>query len=134
MSKLRCQCGNVIVDQATNLPFLASVLADQDGDSLERFAQECARYFEAVGTNKRREWLENWYGKFDEALAGIDDSSVVYDIFDSVVGRHRRDLYQCQGCGRLHLQIAPQGDRFRSFSPDADWQDALVGTSRSKPK
>ena len=130
MSKLRCQCGHVIVDQATDLSYLASVVADQDRDTVELFAAECARYFAAIAAGQRQEWLTQWYGKYDDALGGLADASVVHDIYSSTVERHCRDLYQCQGCGRLHLQVAPQGDRFRAFAPDAEWQNALIGRTR----
>jgi hypothetical protein len=134
MSKLRCQCGHVIVDQRADLPYLAGVLAEQDRDTVEDFADECVRYFAAVAAGRRQEWLARWYNKQNGALDGFADSSVVYDIFSSLVERHSRDLYQCQGCGRLHLQVAPQGDRFRSFAPDGEWHDALVGRARDSTK
>lgn len=40
MSELRCKCGHVIVDQASNLPFAGVVLADRDDGLLGAFVQE----------------------------------------------------------------------------------------------
>jgi hypothetical protein len=120
LSKLRCRCGHVIVDQAANLPFAGVVLADRDEGLLDAFTEESTKYFSATADGRRDQWMAGWYGAAASGLETIDHSSVVFDIFLSVVGRHSRRLYHCEACGRLHLQSAPESDRFRAFAPETD--------------
>src|SRR3954451_21919295 len=115
MSKLRCKCGHVIVDQAASLPFAASLLADREEGLLDAFAEQSTKYFSAVAEGRRDQWLVDWYGASGASQETLGQSSGVSHIFSSVVGKRTRRLYRCEVCGRLHVQAAPESDRFEVF-------------------
>jgi hypothetical protein len=119
MSKLICKCGHTIVDQAADLPFASTVLADRDQGALDTFVEESTKYFKSVAEGRRDEWLAGWYGGYAKSMGTVEDSSVISDIFSSTVGKRSRRLYRCEVCGRLHLQSAPESDRFEVFTPES---------------
>jgi hypothetical protein len=127
MSKLACQCGHVIVDRSTDLPYKGRVLADEDFGKWSAFTAKVAEFMAAVARGRRDAWVTAWYGR---EVPGITDASVVFDIHSAAISPLEQELFQCETCGRLLLQSRPGADNFLSFSPDGPWRDVL---RRSEP-
>lgn len=90
MSKLLCKCGHVIVDQTDELPHKGELIRDQD-------------------------W-ENVWGAI--ASQSELDAEALMDFVIGLKIKYTRDVYECQACGRLWVQIEPEENAFRSYMPD----------------
>lgn len=99
MSKFRCTCGHVIVDNGRFDHIKGLILRDQSFDvAYEQPSATVAEFFRAVLEGKRKEWIESFYGRPD---FDIPDSSVVFDIMYHARHRCGLDVYQCEACGRI---------------------------------
>jgi len=119
MSKLGCKCGHVIRDQTDDLAYKGTLIPDQEiftflNDSAERVAG----FVKALLDGRREEWCGSYY-------RGFSDEDIILAVFRMEYFKRMRDVYQCENCGRLWLQV-PGRKGFLSFSPDdPDWQDTL---------
>ena len=131
VSKIFCDCGQVIRDQTDCLPYKAYALADQDLDTLlnlldligQQSAAAVARFGRSAG-------------------ADFDMSAIVKDAIDSSIGEildllHSKHIYQCSNCGRLFFEgeiFVPKDDTvpknlMRSIDGDK-WKRPLCGNWR----
>ena len=125
MSKFRCTCGYLIVDNGAVAHHMGRILREQSSEPYhERATHEVADFIRAVQAGKRREWIEQFYGQpgFD-----LEDGSVVVDIWTRRDPETVLDIYQCDACGRVFIERAPHTFTYRTFRPeDADWRGALA--------
>lgn len=117
MSHLTCKCGHVIQDNTDDIPYKGHVIRDQERSKLqEGIVAVVTAFVEAASQGRRREWMDGFlrpgYDPND-----WDNEAVVWAILTSQFLNRGLDVYQCEACGRLHVQ-APGTDRFLSFSPD----------------
>ena len=135
MSHLTCQCGHAIQDHTDDIPYKGYVVRDQEKYVADaNIAKLVTSFMEAISRGQRGEWLDGFLRPgYDPA--SWDNESVVWAILSSQFVNRHLDIYQCERCGRLHLQV-PGTQRFRSFLPDDDWKDALkvnVQTPNNEP-
>ncbi|QBD79419.1 hypothetical protein EPA93_26900 [Ktedonosporobacter rubrisoli] len=122
MSKIFCKCGHMIVDQTDNLPYKASVIADQDEELLyDDFFPFIEGLFEAKEHGLLAEYLEEQFGSGYPNDLKI--RSIISDAFPYAL--HSRRLYECEQCGRLWIQVHPQKDIFTSYLPESSERHVL---------
>lgn len=125
---IKCPCGNIIVNNGAPSHQHGHVMRDQDSaTSSETAAEEVAGFIQAIVNGRRREWVEQFYGQigFD-----LHDQNVVVDILSRRQQEATLQLYQCDGCGRLSLERAPNCYMFRTFKPE---QEGWTGALASRP-
>jgi hypothetical protein len=126
MSKFRCACGHIIVDNGQFEHIKGHILrADSFDDAYEKPCATVAEFIRAVGGGKRKEWIERFY---EQPYFEIEDSSVVFDIFNYARLQCDLDIYQCETCGRIFIERETQqkSGTLRSFKPeDSDWKGTL---------
>jgi hypothetical protein len=117
MSRLGCVCGHTIVDQATDIPYKASFIRDQDFEAYIEYTNMVASFIDAVKDGKRDEWIRKCFG--ETYPAHISNGDVVFDIMSG----HRMDfeswIFQCENCGRIKIQVRDTNS-IASFMPEDD--------------
>src|SRR5262245_47145070 len=118
MSKFRCACGHIVVDNGRFDHIKGHISRAQSfGDVYEKPCATVAEYVRAVVKGKRKEWIEDFYGR---SYFDIEDSSVVFDIFNYARLGSDLDIYQCEKCGRIFIEREPRqsSGALRSFKPE----------------
>ena len=115
MSKLGCICGNVIIDQTDNVAYKAKFLRDQDLDSYSNYLIDIDSFLDAVKNGNREKWLSEYFSPIYPV--NILDSSIIFDIIGKYEIEYEGELYQCENCGRLKVQVQDQ-NLFASFIPE----------------
>jgi hypothetical protein len=120
--KFGCRCGNVIVDGSDLLPYKASVTPDKiDVSTIEAQALDISRLIEACLQGQRSAFLEEHFGP--GYPKDLDNETVIFDLILSA--RQTLDLYQCDVCGRLHLDDRRNPNAILSFAPEHEMRDVL---------
>ncbi len=118
MSKLGCKCGHVIRDQTDSLSYKAGFIPDKAFYPLyEEVYRNIGLFIESIKNNTRDEWIEAFFTS-DYALLNLTDEQIVNDIFDRSYFETYRTMYQCENCGRIHIQ-EQRTNYFFSFLPDS---------------
>ncbi|WP_211472809.1 hypothetical protein [Collimonas humicola] len=117
MSSLACTCGHIIRDITNNLPHRGSlfkgILQDNFFDWL---IHETQSYVVAVQQDQVRQWLlEKGYGE-DYANLCLDHGNVLHDHIHNRYLEIKRDVFECQACGRIHIETTD--NQFASFTPE----------------
>ena len=127
MSKFRCTCGHIIVDNGQFDHIKGLILRDQSFDvAYEQPSATVAEFIRAVSEGRRKEWIESFYGR---PYFEISDSSIVFDIMDYARHCSGLDVYQCEACGRIYIEREPQqsSGSLRCFKPEnTDWRGTLA--------
>lgn len=119
MSKVRCPCGHIIVDQTDNLPYKGKYFADGDyAASFGRHITFCAEYVQAREEGRQAEFLTHTLGEtYPTALNGArvigDDVAGLWAVFG-----HR--MYECEQCGRLLIQPILGRNQLISYLPETE--------------
>ena len=124
--KFKCTCGHTVIDNGKFDHIKGQVLRWQSFHAAyEQPSATIAEFISAVTEGRREEWIGKYYG---QPAVGADNSEVVFDIINNAHLRTALDMYQCEGCGRIHIGKSPQSDSpLRSFKPDAeDWRGTLA--------
>jgi hypothetical protein len=123
MSKFGCKCGHLILDRTDDLPYKGTVLPDKDSFPFyDRCSEQVIGYINALRDGKRDEWSKGYY-------QGFSDYDVILALIQMEYVRRKRDIYQCENGGRIHIQEAGS-EHFLSFSPDDEnWRDILKSTT-----
>lgn len=118
MSKLGCACGHVIPDQTDNLPYKGHLLPDLYHDEFfDWMADQAASYVAAARSGQTEAWLmERGYGQ-DYVDLKLSDAEVLHDRIHTRFLSLKRDVYECGGCGRLHVETR-ENNRFMGYAPD----------------
>jgi hypothetical protein len=123
MSKLRCTCGHIIVDQTDNIPYKPTFIRDQDLDQYANYTDEIASFIDAIKKGQRSDWIKSKFS--DKYPTDLPDSSVIFDVIISYNLDFESTIYQCEACGRIKLQVKDQ-NFFASFKPeDENYKDIL---------
>ncbi|HWY75389.1 MAG TPA: hypothetical protein VN281_07220 [Verrucomicrobiae bacterium] len=116
MSKLGCQCGEVICDNTDDLPYKGYLFADDEFFSLfEPISRDVASYIAARLAGTERKWLEDYFGSDAEK----SDVDLVHTIVARYLIHPPMTVYQCEKCGRVHIQHRDQSNFFECFKPEA---------------
>ncbi|AYZ63299.1 hypothetical protein EGY31_08710 [Burkholderia multivorans] len=126
MSKLGCQCGNVIRDNTHSLPYKAAILKDS---FCERFTDwlvsELQSYVVAVEQGSVRSWLLSRGYTEDYLSLQLDHGNVLHDHLHTEFLGLMRTAYECTECGRLHVETASD-NLFVSYSPDSKKNNGVL--------
>jgi hypothetical protein len=131
MSKLACTCGNTIRDNTNGLSYKGSILSDLSGEALSDWlVLEVQSYVEAVERGTTEAWLlDRGYTKEYVALR-LDHGNVMHDHLTGQYRQVKRDIYECQTCGRVHLE-GQFDNRFVSYQPDSGVVNAILSKEPS---
>jgi hypothetical protein len=118
MSKLKCLCGHTIVDQTDNIPYKGYILPDTLVDKISTsLTDSIDSLIDAIKEDKRLEWIKNHFS-VPPYPTNISDSSMIHDLFSSILIDSKQEIFECENCGRIAIQIG-QSNRFNYFSPDS---------------
>jgi hypothetical protein len=94
--KISCDCGEVIIDQADDLPYKAHLVPDQ-------------------------EWYANFDALDDQVIDlvadGRMDKQAAYRLSRLLLSQSSRLMWQCAECGRLYVE-GPD-EQVRCFAPES---------------
>lgn len=127
MSKILCGCGHLIRDQADGLPYKAGLYPDTDTEALwDGIVSAATSLLKALRTGERLRWMkEHFLPGYPE---NVSDDGMLADAITDVTLGLKRDVYQCELCGRLYIQASPQVNTFAVFAPESpDARDCLRG-------
>lgn len=117
MAKLGCKCGHTIVDQTVNIPYKGHILLDKHlFDALEKLTDFIDGLVDAIKSDKRDEWVKKNFNVPPYPME-LRESSMIYDLFSDYLRGVQQDIYECENCGRIALQVG-QSQHFKFFSPE----------------
>lgn len=126
MAKLGCICGNIIVDQADNLPYKGYILPDTE---LERTSDILSNTIDSLSDatkqSKRLEWIKEKF-TVPPYTTDLSDSSMVHDIISSLLVDKKQDIFECENCGRIAIQVR-QTNHFKFYKPEAEDTKGIFG-------
>jgi hypothetical protein len=127
MSKIVCNCGNIIVDQTDDLIYKASFICDQNTENISERNLVLAEFIKAIKNNDRIKWLEKYFG--GSIYNMINDEEIINDILLKCEARYQGIIYNCEKCGRIMVE-KDKNNNFISFIPEKDnWKDIFKGLS-----
>ncbi len=78
---------------------------------------ETQSYVVAVQLGQVRQWLlGRGYGE-DYADLQLDHGNVLHDHIHGYYLMRKRDVYECEGCGRIHIETTDNS--FTAYAPDS---------------
>lgn len=126
MAKLGCICGNTIVDQADNLPYKGYILPDTE---LERTSDILSNTIDSLSDatkqSKRLEWIKEKF-TVPPYTTDLSDSSMVHDIISSLLVDKKQDIFECENCGRIAIQVG-QTNHFKFYKPETEDTKGIFG-------
>lgn len=118
MSKLGCTCGQTIPDQTDNLPYKGHILPDLYHDEFfDWVADQTQSYIGAAREGRTGAWLTARGYSQDYIDLKLSDGEVLHDLIHTRFLRFKRDVYECSGCGRLHVETQ-EISHFIGYAPD----------------
>jgi hypothetical protein len=119
MSKLKCLCGHIIVDQTDNIRHKGYILPDTLLYNVSiSFTDIIDSLIDAIKSNKRLEWIKKHF-EVPPYPTNIKDSSMIHDLVSDTLIDSIQDIFECENCGRIAIQVG-QSDHFKFFSPDSE--------------
>ena len=116
MSKLACPCGEIIPDNTDNLPYKGHLFADTGFFALfESISRDIASFMAARLSGTERQWLGDYFGN-DSPMS---DEDLAHTIIARYLIHAPMSVYQCQKCGRVHIQHRDRSMWFERFTPEA---------------
>ncbi|PCE29997.1 hypothetical protein [Burkholderia ubonensis] len=126
MSKLGCQCGNVICDNTNSLPYKAALLKDSFSEPFSDWlVSELQSYVVAAEQGSVRSWLLSRGYTEDYLSLQLDHGNVLHDHLLCRLIDLRRTAYECSECGRLHVETVDD-NAFVSYSPDSKKNNGVL--------
>jgi hypothetical protein len=134
MSKFLCRCGYVIIDQMDYLPYKASFFLDTDTNlSFERFYSYLHDLQLALNEGNLQDFFDKTHGK--EAVQGsfcLEDSIAM--MFGGLTALFGHNMYECEQCGRIWLQVHRDMNRFIPFLPESNIRGILKADNDEKKR
>lgn len=117
MSKLGCTCGHTIKDSTDKIPYKALCYADEDTPVYYEDIETLVDLLQAYAQEAREHAL---HPQSDEYK--LDDRSHIALQITRILSYHHvghlRDLFECENCGRLWLQVNPSENTYVSYLPE----------------
>jgi hypothetical protein len=114
MSKIKCICGNIIIDQTDDLRFKANFVRDQNLEKFFDAINVVGSYIDAVEKGKKEVWQNEFY---ETKMEILKNSEIVNDILSRFRVGFESVMYQCENCERLHIQLG-NSNKFVLFKPE----------------
>lgn len=128
MSKLRCPCGHVIVDNSDSIPYKARILPDEKEAAFFKRIEEALRALLEVNSAPARErWLARF--GFGSLPARVTSVEMCLDLVSSLLAELSLDCYECTACGRVHVERRAERNVFSAFVPDGGAYESLLSES-----
>lgn len=128
--KFECDCGRIIPDQTDFLPNKASFFADQDDERVWTTAwTELGQLVTAARKNRTGAWAAAHLG---DVPGDVDDEALVWQYLSRLRGRYQRQIYECWGCGRLHVERTSGGELV-PFQPNSGQVEHVLRSSFGSP-
>jgi hypothetical protein len=117
MSKLGCECGNVISDTTDNIPYKGVIIRDQDVERVfyDGIANDINEFIEAISQGKREEWMREYFLS-GYPFSEVNNLGVISDIISLHFIKRELDIYQCMSCGSIKIQNGSSSNMFSSFA------------------
>jgi hypothetical protein len=132
MGKLGCICGNTIVDQADNLSYKGYIIPDTELESTSDILSDTIDSLsDATKQSKRLEWIKEKF-TVPPYPTDLSDSSMVHDIISSLLIDKKQDIFECENCGRIAIQVG-QTNRFKFYKPETDDTKGILGGQNLLP-
>jgi hypothetical protein len=132
MSKMLCSCGHVICDQTDNLPYKAELYPDTDTEALwDGIVSAAMSLLKALGSGERLRWMKEHF--LPGYPTNVSDEGMLSDAITGIAARLKRDVYQCELCGRLYIQTSSKTNTFVVFLPESpDARNCLRGEAAAQ--
>jgi hypothetical protein len=131
MSSYRCKCGHVIADRTNDLPYKASLLKDQDRVQFFNWMTETLQsYALAIESGETIQWLSDQGYDKNYLELNLSHGDVLHDVICSAYLNIKKDIYECEGCGRLNVETI--NNQFLSYSSDTDLNNHVLSGSADK--
>ena len=119
MSKMKCKCGHIISNVTYPAPTEGRILPQELFETLLR--EFCCRLGQFInadrsGLSARAKWLREGLGDGYPADTSIED--VINDLLTDALLPKTLSVAECEQCGRLHVQRAPQANEYLSYVPE----------------
>ena len=115
MSKFRCTCGHIIVDQTDYLSYKGMVIKDQDSENfLSGIVGSCASLAEALQQDRRTEWIDENFGS--DYPRDLDNSSMINDLISRLSLKYCVHVLECEQCGRIYVQEEPAVNSYAEYA------------------
>jgi len=122
--KIRCTCGRSIWDLSGYRIHRASWLTDRDIDAAEKeLTRLIALWAEAGSDNVRLQKLVETELGLPPGVK-MDQERVLREVVVGVIGRAGATMFECDGCGRLWLEV--REGSFTPYSTDQGERDVLA--------
>ncbi len=117
MGKLKCSCGQIIVDQEDNLKYKGHILPDfLVNDVSINLTDNIDSLLDAIKKNRKLKWIKKNFN-VPPYPTDLKESSMIHDLLN--ISDKTQDIFECEHCGRIAIQIG-QTNKFKFFSPDSD--------------
>lgn len=133
MSNLACRCGHIIMDYSDCHPYQANFIPTEHEEKVWKTLTDAAMSLASTGTAEGRSaWLKH-HGFGEGYPEELSQSDMFWDLMTSQWLKYYRTVYEYIQCGRLWLQIEPNGNRFVSYKPESDrYEEILSGSKKSE--
>jgi hypothetical protein len=124
MSKIACLCGHIIVDQTDFLSYKGDIIPDVLEPSMfEKLSTIIDSLTDAIENGQREKWINENFS--DPYPMDLQYSSMVHDLFLRYYINETKNIYQCENCGRILIQIG-KSQQYSFFRPESDnWRNIL---------
>ncbi|MFL1501934.1 hypothetical protein ACI77J_28915 [Pseudomonas sp. O64] len=125
MSKLRCKCGHVIVDQTDSLPYKASLLRDEAENAFwDEVHQALKPLMEAAESGDQVKIAD----AFSELSPWVNATEELESRIYSIHAHRMSAVYECSMCGRLWVQ-KDGSSQFASYVPEEGGYGAILSVA-----
>ncbi len=122
--KIRCTCGRSIWDLSGYRIHRAAWMTDRDIDAVEKdLTRLIAVWAEARSDNVRLQQLVETELGLPPGVS-MDQERVLREIVAGVIGRAGATMFECDGCGRLWLEV--RAGSFTAYSTDQGERNVLA--------
>ena len=125
MSKIVCQCNNIIIDQTDDLAYKAFFVRDQNFEKIQQRNSIIAQFIEAHKSGNKDKWLEKYFES--DTYNNLEIESVINDILLRFDLEYQSTMYQCEKCGRLFVQKGNENNFLRFIPEEKDWKNIFKG-------
>lgn len=102
-----------------NIPYKGYILLDTQVDKVSTaLTDSIDKLVNATNSSERLEWIKENFS-VPPYPTDLKDSSMIHDLLSGVVVETTQDIFECENCGRIAIEIG-QTNQFKFFSPDTN--------------